>query len=336
MNKTVQIFLIALALVLGVAGPAGAANSPYAPVHRPGPRLSVPVADLRAAVECSPDATSSRKPVALFVPATALDPGQFAWNWFPAFDRVGRPYCSVRLPAFALGDIQESAEYLVYAIRHVHRISGRRIAVVGHSQGGVDARFALRFWPDTRALVADYVAIGSPQHGSLGNDAGYPDGTPGPAALLQLRTNARLVQALNSRAETFPGISYTTIATEHDQFVTPISSAALRGSRRQVANVTVQDICPANATEHVGLGTADPVAYALTMDALSHEGPARPSRISRGVCSQTLMPGVDPATYERDFAATNEAIAANVTAARLVPREPALEPYVFDRCPPKA
>ena len=95
----------------------------------------------------------------------------------------------------------------MHAIRYAHAVSGRRIAIAGHSQGGLDARFALRFWPDTRAMVADHISLGSPHHGSTGNDTTFPPGTPGPAALLQMRTGAALIEAVNSGRETFPGIS---------------------------------------------------------------------------------------------------------------------------------
>ncbi|GAB7038054.1 MULTISPECIES: esterase/lipase family protein [Catenuloplanes] len=323
-----KLLTMVCALVLA-ATPAGAAAPRHAPVDRPGPPLSVPVATLRAAVTCTPDAYRARAEVILFVPATALDPGQFAWNWFPALRRAGHPWCAVTLPDHALGDIQVTAEYVVHAIRHAHAVSGRRIAVVGHSQGALDARFALRFWPDTRAMVADHVSLGSPHHGSTGNDTSFPPGTPGPAALLQMRTTAALIEAVNAGRETFPEISYTTVASRYDQYVTPTSTVALRG--RSVANVVVQDVCPANTVEHVGLGTADPVGHALVMDAVRHDGPARPGRLPTDVCARDLMPGVDPATYPRRFAETNAAIVTNLGTATPVTEEPPLQPYVVAR-----
>ncbi len=42
-------------------------------------------------------------------------------------------------------DIQVSAEYLVYSIRTMYNISGYRINIIGHSQGGILPRFAFRF-----------------------------------------------------------------------------------------------------------------------------------------------------------------------------------------------
>ncbi len=53
--------------------------------------------------------------------------------------------------------------------------------------------------------------------------------------------------------------------------------------------------------DHLLIGTSDPVAYALVMDALTHAGPAVPSRIHRSVCGQLLQPGVNPKTFATDF-----------------------------------
>ncbi len=311
---------------------AVAAARPFAPVNAPGPQLTVPQADLAAAVRCTPNATRADRAVALFVPPTALDTGVFAWNWFPALDALDHPYCSVTLPGYALGDIQVSSEYVVHAIRHVHRISGRDIAVVGYSQGGLEPRFAMRFWPDTRAMVSDYVALATPNHGSTVNEATCATGSSCPPSFWQMRSNADFIRAVNSRQETFRGVSYTNVYTVHDQYVTPnqddSGSTSLRGGGR-ITNVALQDVCADNRSEHIALGTSDPVAYALVMDALTHQGPARPDRIDDSVCSTPFMPGVDPSTYDEDVAAVDDAIAANIAASPVVTAEPALKPYVF-------
>ncbi len=90
-----------------------------------------------------------------------------------------------------------------------------------------------------------------------------------------------------------------------------------------------QALCPADQSEHIAIGTSDPIAHALTLDALTHPGPATPSRLSPDLCAQQYMPGVDPATFADDFAATNAAITANLATAPQVTAEPALKAYVF-------
>jgi triacylglycerol esterase/lipase EstA (alpha/beta hydrolase family) len=321
------------------AGPAWAATAAhtnatgqFAPLNRPGPRLSVPVAELAAAVTCTPNVADAQAEVALFVPGTALDPSEFSWNWFRALDKINYPYCSVTLPDHGLGDIQVSSEYVVYAIRHIYAVSGHQIAVIGHSQGGLEPRFALRFWPDTRAMVADYVALGAPNHGSEVPPECI-DGSCAPS-LWQMTPNSAFIKALNSGEETFRGISYTDIYTTFDEYVQPNldnnGTTSLHGDG-QITNVSLQSVCAGDTSEHIALGTSDAVAYALTMDALTHRGPAQPARIDRPVCDQAYMPGVNPATYQQDLASLNHAIAGNLGAATLVPSEPPLMQYVFQR-----
>ncbi|HEX7306193.1 lipase [Lentzea sp.] len=324
------LVLVATLLVVSTSA-ATASAGPHAPVNRPGPRLSVPVADLQAAVKCSPSAYGSHREVALFVPGTGVGPDEaFSWNWFPALDRIGHPYCAVALPGRSVGDVQVSAEYVVHAIRYARAVSRGRIAVVGHSQGGVSARFALRFWPDTRAMVADYVGLAAVNHGSDQNDVLYPDGN-GPAFALQLKTTAKFIEATNSRQETFAGISYTSLSTTHDQFVTPAGTTDVHGPAGRVANISLQDVCPHNASDHITIGTSDALAYALAMNAITRPGPANPREIPASLCSQQNMPGVDPDTVADDLTAFLKKATDVIAAAPVSATEPALKPYMFAR-----
>ncbi|WP_033337818.1 esterase/lipase family protein [Catenuloplanes japonicus] len=322
------VIVALLALAVGPASAAAAGPGPYAPLDRPGPRLSVPTADLRAAVRCTPSAYDADREVALLVPGTGVGAAEsFSWNWFAALDRIGHPYCAVTLPGASVGDVQVSAEYVVHAIRHAHRISGRRIAVIGASQGGLSPRFALRFWPDLRPMVADYVGLAAVNHGSTQNDLLFADG--GPAFGLQLRTASAFVEATNSRAETFPGIAYTSLSTTFDQFVTPTGTTDLRGPAGRVANVLLQQVCPDNTADHIEIGTVDPVAFALTMNAITRPGPADPRALPAGVCDETLMPGADPDTVATELATFLATAMAAIGAAPVLPAEPALRPYVY-------
>src|SRR5437899_1119306 len=140
------------AAVVGGSTAAGAATG-FAPLNRPGPALSVPVSTLRAALKCSGNfGTSTLEPV-LLNPATGVSAEQnYSWNYERAFDMQHRPWCAVTVPDHTLGNIQVAGEYIVYAIRATYAKAHRRIAVLGHSQGGMSMRWALRFWPDTRAM----------------------------------------------------------------------------------------------------------------------------------------------------------------------------------------
>jgi pimeloyl-ACP methyl ester carboxylesterase len=328
--------LTALAtIVAALLLPVTAQAITYAPPDRPGPPLSVPQANLDASLTCNGDLSSGTRGPVLLVPGTAYSPkSDFSWNWEPALTKLGIPWCVVALPGNGMGDIQTAGEYVVNAIRTMHQRAGRRISIIGHSQGGMLPRWAFRFWPDTRSMVDDEIGLSPSNHGTL--DAG-PVCIPGCApAFWQQRNTADFIKALNSYQETFPGISYTAAYTRLDEIVFPNTSgqgSALHGGGGDITNVAIQQICPLDVSDHLAIGTYDPVAYAIAIDALSHPGPADPSRlIGRGLCSQLLMPGVNPLTFATDEAASVADVGATVATYPHVAAEPPLRCYVTASC----
>ena len=324
------------------SAPAGASTDGFAPLDRPGPALQVPAATLQTALQCSGDFANSTLEPVLLSPATGVTPDQnYSWNYEKAFTAQHRPWCAVTMPFHTEGDIQTAGEYLVYAIRTEHAMAHRRIAVMGHSQGGMSMRWALRFWPDTRAMVDDIIGMAGSNHGTSGLScvAGY---VRCPAASWQQGKDANFIKALNSGAETFAGISYTEIFTHTDEVVTPNytdkgSVSALHTGGGRISNVSTQDVCPLDIYEHLTVGTVDPVTYALAMDALNHDGPALPSRINRSVCLQLYQPGIDPLDVNNEIQvlsaipglAAVDTPGVNVLGIPELPAEPPLACYVF-------
>jgi hypothetical protein len=324
------------ALLLCALVAASAEAITYAPVDQPGPALSVPQTDLDRSLTCTGNLASVPTPV-LLVPGTGSSPPRnFGWNWEPALNKLGIPWCAVTLPDNALADIQDSGEYVVNAIRTMYGRAGRKISIIGHSQGGMVPRWPLRFWPDTRGMVDDQIGFAPSNHGTTG--ARFVCLTGCAPAVWQQSNDAEFIKALNSYQETFPGISYTEVYTHNDEVVTPNSddtgSSSLHGGGGEITNVAVQEICPLDLNEHNGLGTVDNVAYALAVDALTHPGPADPSRIDAGtVCSQPLMPGVNPLTFPTDAASTLADDLTNIFTHPPTPAEPPLKCYVTASCP---
>lgn len=74
------------ALVLALAAlPAAAGATAYAPVNRPGPKLSVPPAKLAGALACDGPLAGAAHPPVLLVPGTTLNPTtDFSDGWEPA------------------------------------------------------------------------------------------------------------------------------------------------------------------------------------------------------------------------------------------------------------
>jgi len=331
--------LIAVAALVSVIVPPTSAEAiTYAPVDQPGPPLSVPQSDLNAALSCKGNLAAGPTPV-LLVPGTAYTPKtDFSWNWEPALGKLGISWCTVELPGHALGDIQTAAEYVVNAVRTMYSGGGRRISIIGHSQGGMLPRWVFRFWPDTRAMVDDLVGLSPSNHGTYDSDFACQFGCP-PAAWQQ-GEGAEFIKALNSDQETFPGISYTSAYTHTDEIVTPnfggSPSSALHGGGGEITNVAIQDVCPLDLNDHLAIGTYDPVAYALAIDALFHPGPADPARVGRAPCAQALMPGVDPLTFVTDDASSVADVATSYGSYPVVHAEPPLRCYVTGSCPASA
>lgn len=324
MGRRVVVVLLLCLLAPGVAKAA------YAPVDRPGPTLSPSASDLASSLRCTGSLERAGRDPVLLLGGTTITTAEFSWNYVRALSAAGIPFCTSDEPGTLdqnLDDIQLRGEYVVYALREMARRSGRKVAVFGHSQGGMVARWALRFWPDTRKLVSDVVGAAPSNHGTV--DAVGLCAVGCAAGIWQQREGSAFYAALNSRQETFAGIDYTAIGSRNDEVVVPHTQTQLSGPGN-VTNVDVQDLCPADPSEHLLTGTSDPVAYALFRDAIDHPGPADPSRISRGVCDLLVHEGVEPLTFATDFAATSALLARNLATYPHVPAEPAPACYVTD------
>ena len=334
---------IALASATAISAAPASAASPYAPLDRPGPKLTVPTATLKAALECTATSPIRRLQPVLLNPATGVTVDEnFSWNYERAFIAQKRPWCAIHMPDHTLGDIQVAGEYLVHAIRTMRAKSTRDIAVLGHSQGGMSMRWALRFWPDTRSKVDDVIGMAASNHGTTVLPSCVVGLTSCLPAVWQQMDEAEFIKALNSGAETFKGVSYTQIYTRTDEVVQPnndsaTGSSALRTGAGAITNVATQDVCPLDVYEHLMIGTIDPAAYALAMDALNHAGPAKPSRISGSVCLQLYQPGVDPLNLQNYLQILSGAPGlasvplpnVNLVGLKAVPREPKLRCYVY-------
>ncbi|MEV4420307.1 lipase [Patulibacter sp. NPDC049589] len=338
----------AVALTAPYGGAAeGDQPATYAPLRNAPPAYSQAPAALAAALKCPPSLAGNRTPV-LLIAGTGVTPEQnFDWNWKIALAKRGIPQCTIALPYQGLGDIQVAGEYVAYAIRTMYGAAGRKISIVGHSQGGMVPRWALRFWGDTRAMVDDVIGLAPSNHGTPAGDATMSScrSSGCPAAYAQLAAGSRFLEALNSRFEAFDGISYTNIRTKTDEILDPggvptaQASTSLTSPQGRITNVAIQDVCPADQSGHRLVGTISNTAFELAMDALTHDGPADPGRAKAAACATTLMPGVDPNGLQGNFSRLGAMSDAAKAAVPIVREEPALKAYVggrFDVEPPDA
>jgi hypothetical protein len=312
------VLIAAAVVLLALFGHCSRAQAP-----EPGARewpgdapYSVPIEVLDETLDCaagstSPDGTGRSEPV-LLVHGTAVTREQnWGWGYWPALKAAGFEVCWVQLPDQATGDIQLSAEYVARAVELMAARSGEKVDILGHSQGGLSPRWAIKFFP-SGALVDDYVGLASPNHGSAAADRRIDRGSACPAACWQMRTESDFIAALNAGDETPGGISYTNIFTTNDELVIPYSSSRLTGAN----NVLLQDVCRGRPIDHF-LIAGDSVTWQLTLDALTHDGGADPDRLRGFTCLKLALPGAtmdwpdDPST----------ATATPVNA------EPRLKPY---------
>lgn len=293
---------------------------------RRGPALTTPRHRLREATRCQPRRELRRaRRVVLLVPGTGSTPYEsFGWSYQRALRADGFATCVVRLPDHGLGSFTRAAEYVVVGVRKAARLAGARVSVVGHSQGGALPVWATKFWPDVSRRVRDVVSLAGPFTGTDLAGELCVTGRCAPLAW-QLRRNARTVAAM--RHAPLPSgrgaPSYTSISTLYDEIVRPQPAASrLRGA----VNVVLQDVCAVDPSEH-GILLGDPVAYALTLDALTHRGPARAGRLPASTCQQAFIPHGDPAGSPAFLRSVARFALGLTDPRRAVGREPRLPAY---------
>ncbi|WP_371530031.1 alpha/beta fold hydrolase [Streptomyces sp. NBC_01283] len=197
---------------------------------------------------------------------------------------VRRGYCVYSLdygqlpgvPLFnGLGPIDKSAEQLDGFVDKVLASTGAAKAdLVGHSQGGMMPRYYLKFLGGA-AKVNALVGLAPDNHGTtlLGLTRLLPY-FPGIEDLLTTNTpgladqmaGSPFLTKLNAGGDTVPGVRYTVIATKYDEVVTPYRTQFLTGPG--VRNVTLQDLCSVDLSEHVAIGILDRVAHHEVANAL--------------------------------------------------------------------
>jgi triacylglycerol esterase/lipase EstA (alpha/beta hydrolase family) len=177
------------------------------------------------------------------------------------------------LGIYAVGPIERAAQELAGEVNAVLAQTGAsKVDLVGHSQGGMMPRYYLKNIDATK--VDDLVGLSPSNHGTT-NQFASPLGGPCPACAQQAAGSSFITQ-LNAGDETPGSVDYTNIATRYDEVVTPYTSAFLASDGNQVTNVTLQDDCPSDTSEHLRT-PYDPAAIQVTLNALGRSGPAEPS-----------------------------------------------------------
>lgn len=294
-----------------------------APAAAKDPPLTVAPSKLAAALHCVGDLKGSAKRPVMLVTGTGASGAEAYAIGKGAFDAYGAPVCYVDFPDFTTGDIQIATQYLVYGLRTMYAWAGRRVAVFGISQGGLLPRLALEYWPSLHAKVTDVIAAAGTQHGTTAGSAASCAKGCIPAGIQQ-RKGSKLLNAVNALPDETPGpTSWTTVRSTSDETVKPQTGPHPASVLRGATNILIQSICPGRKTTHIGTAL-DSVTFAAFVDATTHAGPAKISRLPAGVCASPFAPGLDEAGTTALLGGAGGLTSSRYDNQPHVTREPAL------------
>jgi triacylglycerol esterase/lipase EstA (alpha/beta hydrolase family) len=177
--------------------------------------------------------------------------------------------------------VEESAQQLADFVARVRSATqASKVDIVGHSEGSFMPDYFVKFLGGA-AVVQHYVAITPLWQGTnilglgtvarLGQSAGVTAlieslvTNGGCGSCTELLPGAPLIQKLNEGGAAVAPVSYTTLITRYDQLVTPYTSGYLQGPN--VTNIVVQDQCPLDYSEHIGMAF-DPIVAQDIFNAL--------------------------------------------------------------------
>jgi hypothetical protein len=217
---------------------------------------------------------------------------------------------------FGVDLVQNSAAELDSFVKHVvlpdtveaDGAHATGVDIVGHSQGGMMPRYMIESTGNSTypgladgSYVHMLVALAPSNHGAnayglvpifedlFGSSTwSFPE-SAGCGACGEQEAGNPFLEALNTH-ETVPGVLYYVIESEYDEVVTPAPnavaaalgewpSAFLHGPADQLLNVKLQDQCPTDTTEHIGI-IYDPVALQDVVNALADNSQVGASPLS--------------------------------------------------------
>ncbi|AZG43630.1 esterase/lipase family protein [Gordonia insulae] len=188
-------------------------------------------------------------------------------------------------PMSALGGMNRiedsAAEFGAFAQKVLDATGADKIDVVGHSQGTIVPDYWAKFLGGADK-IRKYVSLAPLWQGTtafshtheifhfLNLRFGLDPSTLIPCySALQMAAGSDFITTLNSDGGPYlPGIEYTNISTEHDEFVRPYTSGQLPGPPgTSVTNIVVQDGCRTDFSDHLAI-CGSKRAAALVLNAL--------------------------------------------------------------------
>lgn len=244
-----------------------------------------------------------------------LNYGATAWTTYSSDHEYGVDYVehsAAQLQHFIQSTVlPDTVEPSANAAGYPAGSNPAQVDIVGHSQGGMMPRYMIDTTSSPRypglgaaAMVHTLVGLAPSNQGTTlggmvtldealaqasGNpSAPYAYGTFGGdcGACAEQEAGSPFLQALNGQPDA-AGVDYYVVESNRDEVVTPYTNAFLPSSEN-VENVTVQDQCPTDGTEHVGI-IYDPVALQDVMAALADNG-STVTPVSQPSCPPMVAP----------------------------------------------
>jgi triacylglycerol esterase/lipase EstA (alpha/beta hydrolase family) len=191
-------------------------------------------------------------------------------------------------------DIDRSAAQLAAFVDRVRATTGAtQVDLVGHSQGGgLLARQYLRFHggadpaDPSRDKVHTLIGINPSNHGTelappLAAAGRLTDPLLGGViridpAVAEQAEDSEFNKRLDAGGDTMPGVHYVVLASMTDEVLIPSSNSFLTpGPGATVTNITLQDVCPLDLSDHLA-APYDDLVITLTENALDPAHPTTP------------------------------------------------------------
>jgi len=302
------------------------------------PKYSVTESSLRAAIYIPPSFQGGKVQPVILMPGTgATGYLTYVGNYIRLL--TGSSYADpvwLNIPGYLLNDAQVNAEYAAYAINYIASITGKKVSIVGWSQGNIDIQWAFKYFTSTQKSTRNHIAISPDYAGTVNANLICPEGLPCDPSVLQqhYKGSSNFIDKMRANGGDSAYVPTTTVYSGlFDEIVEPQqgtgASAYLNDARKVgVTNNYLQGICPAlpggSFYTHEGV-LYNPIAFGLVKDALINGGVGKTSRLDLNkLCNMYLAEGLNVG----DLLLTENAIL--VAALSLVLYEPkvSVEPAI--------
>ena len=169
----------------------------------------------------------------------------------PIVRAAGRCLYAVDYGNGGIGPVATSAQQFAGLVRTVRTLTGAAtVDVIAYSQGGLVLRTALR--EDGLADQVGVAVLLAPAFHGTTSLAGSVPAQLCPACA-DLAAGSALLTRLDAGGDLDGSVRYAVVSTRLDTVVTPLASQVPQGPADRVRSVVVQDVCPHDSVDHVGM-----------------------------------------------------------------------------------